>query len=131
MVNNMQEKSLKEQQLDALEELYHYSQKLIPAIETVSKELAGERQDDTEEYLKSVLNGINWIIEVLNRTMELVNEEEIVIDKDKINEDILKLGEAIREKNDEKMAEVLKEKVLPFIINVSTRAAVVTNQVFN
>lgn len=127
----MQEKSLKEQQLDALEELYNYSQKLIPAIETVSKELAGERQDDTDEYLKSVLNGINWIIEVLNRTMELVNEEEIVIDKVKINEDILKLGEAIKEKNDEKIAEVLKEKVLPFIINASTRAAVVTNQVFN
>ena len=114
-----------------MEELYRYSQKLIPAIETVSKELAGERQDDTDEYLKSVLNGINWIIEVLNRTMELVNEEEIVIDKDKINEDILKLGETIKEKDDEKMAEVLKEKVLPFIVNASTRAAVVTNQTFN
>lgn len=131
MINSMQEKSLKDQQLEALEELYHYSGKLMPAIETVSAELKGNCQEDTDEYLKSILEGVNWVIEVLNRTMELVNEEETVINKDKINESILKLGEFVKAKEDEKIAETLTEEILPFILNASTRAAVLTKQILN
>ncbi len=127
----MRKQSLKQQQLEALEELFHYSQKLIPAIETVSGELKGSRQDDTDEYLKTIINGINWIIEVLNRTMELVNEEEVVINKEKINSGILKLGEAIKEKNDEKIADTLTVEVIPFLTDISIRAAVLTNQKLN
>lgn len=127
----MQKQSLKQQQLEALEELYHYSQKLIPAIETVSGELKGSRQEDTDEYLNTIINGINWIIEVLNRTMELVNEEEVIINKEKTNSGILKLGEAIKEKNDEKIADTLTVEVIPFLTDLSTRTAVLTNQKLN
>lgn len=127
----MQKQSLKQQQLEALEELFHYSQKLIPAIETVSGELKGSRQEDTDEYLKTILNGINWMIEVLNRTMELVNEEEVIINKEQTNSGILKLGEAIKEKNDEKIADTLIVEVIPFLTDLSTRAAVLTNQKLN
>ncbi|WP_073279975.1 hypothetical protein [Anaerocolumna jejuensis] len=127
----MQEESLKIKQLEALEELYHYSQKLIPAIETVSGELRGNGQEDTDEYLKSILNGINWIIEVLNRTMDLVNVGEVIIDKEKINLVIHDLGEAIKGKNDEMIAEALTKEVLPFIVDSSIRAAVLTNQILN
>lgn len=127
----MQEQSLKQQQLEALEELYHYTQKLIPAIETVGGELRGNRQEDTNEYLKSIINGVNWIIEVLNRTMDLINEEETVIDKEKVNSGVLMLGEAIKEKNDEKIANSLTEDILPFLTVFSTRAAILTNHTFN
>ncbi len=127
----MQEQSLKQQQLEALEELFHYSKKLIPAIETVTKELNGNRQEDTDEYLKSVIDGINWTIEVLNLTMELVNEEEAVVDKEKINSSILKLGQAVKDKEDEKIAGILTEDILLFLTMLSTRAGVLTNQSFN
>lgn len=127
----MQKQSLKQQQLEALEELYHYTQKLIPAIETVSGELKGSRQEDTDDYIKSIINGINWTIEVLNRTMELVNEEEVIIDKQKVNSGILRLGEAIKEKDDEKIADTLTVEIIPFLTNLSIRAAVLTNQVLN
>lgn len=127
----MQEQSLKQQQLMELEGFYIYSQKLIPANETVGGELRGNRQEDTDEYLKSIINGVNWTIEVLNRTMDLINEEETVIDKEKVNSGVLMLGEAIKEKNDEKIANSLTEDILPFLTVFSTRAAILTNHTFN
>lgn len=127
----MQEESIKQQQIEALDELYNYSQKLIPAVETVISELKGTRQADTEEFLNTVIRGINWTIEVLNHTIDMVNAEETVVDKERINEGILGLGRAIREKDDDGTAEALKEKILPFLLGLNARAAVITKQALN
>lgn len=127
----MENKSIKQQQLEALEELYHYSQKLIPAIETIITELKGEKQEDTDEFLKSIINGINWIIEIFNRTKDLVNIEEVVIEKEVINDGILRFGEAVKSKDDSGVAEALNDKILPFILTFSARAATLTNQPLN
>ncbi|SHO48805.1 hypothetical protein [Anaerocolumna xylanovorans] len=122
---------MKQQQIEVLGEFYDYSKKLIPAVETVISELKGNRQEDTEEFLNMVIHGINWTIEVLNHTMDIINAGEAIIDKEQINEGILGLERAIREKDDNGAAEVLKDKILPFLLVLNARAAVITNQLLN
>ena len=68
-----------------------------------------------------ILNAINWEIEVLNGTMDLLNEDKERIDKEHVNSCIVNLGNAIAEKEDAKIAEAF-EKLLPELEQVQKSA---------
>ncbi len=42
----------------------------------IIKELSGERVDDTDEFLKAIIDAMNWEIGVMNGTMSLLNNEK-------------------------------------------------------
>ena len=58
------------------------------------EELNGHRQPDTDEYMKSTLNGLNWIVEVYNGTKDLINKDSVVINKEEVNKSVLALNAA-------------------------------------
>ena len=72
---------LRTQQIEALEVAVPYCAKISNALNNLMEELNGHRQPDTDEYMKSTLNGLNWIVEVYNGTKDLINKDSVVINK--------------------------------------------------
>ena len=111
------------QQMEALQTVNEYIGKLIPSMETVAGELSGEKQEDTDAYLQQIIDGLNWVIEIFNGTMSLINEERVMMDKDEINREVLQLSEALIAKNDARVATVLESGILPFLKQFQTISA--------
>ncbi len=102
------------EQVEALQAMLDYNPRLVKAMKAVSDELAGERQPDTDEYLLSVIKGINWEIQVLNGTMEVLNEKELQVEKDAVNDIFVEFNDLYQNKNDSGMAVSFQTKVIPF-----------------
>ena len=101
------------EQIEALEVLLDFNVRLLKNIPIVVKELTGERLDDTDNFIKGIIEAMNWEIQVMNGTMDLLNEGEMRIDKDGFNEKIVALGKAYADKQDKELAEAF-EAVLPY-----------------
>lgn len=108
----MQENIL--EQKEALETLVEFNQRLVKNMNIIVKELSGQRLDDTDKFLKGIVDAMNWEINVMNGTMTLLNKGKQRIDKEAFNNKILKLGTAIRDKNDLAMAKAITELIPEF-----------------
>lgn len=102
------------EQKEALEVLVEFNERLVKNMNIIVKELSGERLDDTDNFLKSIIDAINWEIQVMNGTMDLLNDGKERIVKDKFNAAIVDLGEAFSAKDDAKMAEAFKSLIPEF-----------------
>ena len=115
-MDNMED--IRKDQVEALQVALPYCEKIVRAIGNVCKELTEERQDDTDEYIDSILKGLNWIIEVYNGTRDLINADRKSIDEDEINKSVQALNAAYNNKDDAGMVatfEILKAFVMKFI----------------
>lgn len=99
------------EQVEALEVLTEFNERLVHNMEIVVKELSGARLDDTDKFLKSIIDAINWEIQVVNGTMDLLNEGEVRVNKEAFNNAIVALNEAINQKDDARMAEEFKNVI--------------------
>lgn len=113
----------RQQQVEALQVAHEYSAKLMNGIKNVCVELKGERLLDTDAYLDEVIKGLNWLIEVTNRTLEVINEETQVIDKEQVNQAVKTLGAALQKKDDAQIAEALETGVLNFVQTLENATA--------
>lgn len=118
---------LRSQQLEALETAAPYCEKISRAIGNLIEELCGSRQPDTDEYMTSIINGLNWIVGVYNGTRDLINDDVQVIDKDAVNNCVKKLNEAKAQSDDLKMAESFKE-LREFVDSFRSAALKLTEQ---
>lgn len=121
--HEMSADEIRVQQMEALQVVNEYIEKLIPSMETVIGELNGEKQEDTDAFLKKIIDGLNWVIEVFNGTMSLINEERQLMDKDAINREVVQLSEALIDKNDQRTATVLESGIVPFLKEFQTVSA--------
>ena len=104
----------RQEQREALETLVGFNQKLVKNMNIIVKELSGKRLDDTDQFLKGIVDAINWEVQVVNGTMSLLNEGKIRIDKVDFNTKIIALDEAIKAKDDKKMADAIEVLVQEF-----------------
>jgi len=102
------------EQKEALEVLVEFNERLVKNMGIIVKELSGERLDDTDKFLKGIVDAINWEIQVMNATMDMLNEGQERINKQQFNEKIVALGTSMKEKNDAKCAEAIKELMPEF-----------------
>ena len=102
------------EQKEALEVLVEFNERLAKNMGIIVKELSGERLDDTDKFLKGIVDAINWEIQVMNATMDMLNEGQERINKQQFNEKIVVLGTSMKEKNDAKCAEAIKELISEF-----------------
>lgn len=86
------------EQKEALETLVEFNERLIKNMTIIIKELSGERLDDTDKFLNGIVSAINWEVQVMNGTMELLNEGKTRIDKEEFNQKILELSSAIEKR---------------------------------
>lgn len=105
--------NLKEQQIEAIEVYLEYNKKLMNSINMLLSELREERKEDTDEFQKKIIEGLNWEIQILNGTLSLINQEEERINKNEVNQQILKLGEALKTEEDKKIADSFENDILP------------------
>lgn len=111
---------LKKQQVEALEVAAEYCAKLSNGIENVVKELEGDKLPDTDKYLDSVVKGLNWIFEVYNGTKDLIEANNIDLDKEDVNKAVLALNDAFKSGDDAKKAAALKGDILTFVKKMET-----------
>lgn len=97
------------EQLEALQTLTEFNEKVVKNIHILIKELKGERLDDTDKFQQSIISAINWEIQVLNGTMDVLNEGGTRVDKEAVNKKIVALGEVLKTKEDIKVAEAFEE----------------------
>ncbi|MBQ4284555.1 MAG: molecular chaperone [Lachnospira sp.] len=109
---------LRTQQIEALQVAAPYCEKMIGALKSMIEEFSGNRQEDTDEYMKGVVDGLNWIFEVYNGTSSLINEGGEVINKDEVNGCVAKLSAAA---DDTAKAEAFKG-ILEFVVKFKTEA---------
>lgn len=109
------------EQKEALEVLVEFNERLVKNMNIIIKELSGQRLDDTDKFLKGIIDAINWEVQVMNGTMELLNEGKERINKAQFNDKILELGNAVKEKNDSKMAAAI-EALIPEFENLGVAA---------
>ena len=106
---------IRAQQVEALEIAVDYIAKLVPAFRTVAGELKGEKQEDTMDFLNQAIEGLNFVIEIFNATVDLLHEKEEVFKKDVIEQQIQKLNTAISEHNDVKIADCIEQDIVSFL----------------
>lgn len=100
------------EQLEALETFVEFNDRVVHNIKILIKELSGARLDDTDAFLDSIIQSINWEIQVINGTMEVLNEKTERIEKEKVNEKVVALSEALKAKEDKKLASAFEEILL-------------------
>lgn len=110
------ETNLKEQK-EALEVLSGFNSRLIDNMEIAIEELSGNRREDTDKLVKSITDAVNWEIQVLNSTMDLINHDSVRLDKEAFNTVITDFANAIKQGEDAVLAEALK-KMLPQFRNL-------------
>lgn len=109
------------EQKEAIEVLAEFNERLVKNIGIVIKELSGQRLNDTDKFIKGIVDAINWEVQVVNGTMEMLNEGKTKIGKEEFNSKIIALGDAIAAKNDAKMAEAFQD-LLPLFENLGQAA---------
>ena len=95
----------RKEQMEALETLMEFNDRLVKNMQIIVKELSGNRLEDTDKFLKSILDAMNWEIQVVNGTMEALNEGKERVNKETFNDAVVALSNAVKENDDAKMAE--------------------------
>ena len=121
---NVMEDNIAEQK-EALEVLIEFNDRVLKNMNIIVKELSGERLEDTNQFLKGIVDALNWEIEVVNGTMGLLNEGRERIQKDAFNAAVLRLGDAIKANEDTVMAEAISA-LIPMFENLGAAAREVT-----
>lgn len=106
---------IRQQQIEAVSAMGEYNKKLVKAVREVIIELKGEQRPDTQDFLKQIVDGINWEIQVVNGSLDYINENEELIDKEEFNQAILRHNDAVKSEEDNTIAESLEENVLPYL----------------
>lgn len=106
---------IKAMQLEALETAVTYIEKLAPAIKEIVPELRGEEQPDTEDYLAQIVDGINFVLEILNGTISMINEKEVIINIDGVEEKVCELSDAFAIQSHSMIADSLESGILPVL----------------
>ena len=59
--------NLNAEQKEALEVYIEYNKKLMNSINMLLSELREQRKDDTDEFQKKIIEGLNWEIQKIGR----------------------------------------------------------------
>lgn len=111
----------RKEQMEALETLTEFNDRLINNMQIIVKELSGNRLEDTDKFLKSILDAMNWEIQVVNGTMEVLNEGKERVNKEAFNDAVVALSDAVKENDDAKMAEAFTA-IIPVFENLGKSA---------
>lgn len=119
---------LNAEQIEALEVYIEYNKKLMNSINMLLSELREQRKDDTDEFQKKIIEGLNWEIQILNGTLSLINQKEERIDKNEVNQQVLKLEKALKTGEDKEIADSFENDILPEFTKVEEIIQTVLNE---
>lgn len=97
---------------DTLQELQIYNRKLIPAVEKAVNYFRTQREDQGFKLLSSMMEGLQWTIEVVFRTQELLQGYDVEVDEKKVNKVLQDLLEATENQDTVSLADILEYEIL-------------------
>lgn len=112
----------RQQQLQALKDVNEYCIKLEKGIQEILDELRTEAKPDTEDFLNQIITGINWVVEIVNLIMLVLNEGKERVNKESVNTIIVSLSEALQEKDHPKVADLMEHGIIEFIQSIESAA---------
>lgn len=115
----------RKEQIEALEVLSDFNKRLMQNIPIAVKELSGERLEDTDNFIKSIIDAMNWEIQVVNGTMDVLNEGRKRIEKEDFNSRIVAIADAVNSHNDAALATAFQD-ALPYFETLGKAAEEVT-----
>ena len=101
----------RKEQIEALEVLVEFNERLVKNLKIVVKELSGARLEDTDNFIKGIIDAMNWEIQVMNSTMDVLNDGKERINKEAFNRNITAVAEAVKDKDDAKLAKAFEEVI--------------------
>ena len=105
---------MKKEQLEVLNEAKGYCANVLHCIDTVVPELKGDKKDDTDEYLRMTVDGVNVALEMYNATRALTADAQPAVDEVNGNNAVKELSVALKSGDDSAKADALV-KVREFI----------------
>ena len=102
------------EQMEALQVLAQFNDRLIKNLPTIISELTGNRKPDTDEYLKNIIEVIGWEIYVINATAPVLAGAQTHMDKEHFNQSVIALNEALSAKADAGIAAALQDLIPHF-----------------
>lgn len=103
------ERSLQEQQYEALHTAGDYILKLINGINMCIINIKENKQEEARDLLSYIAEGIEWLNEVVQLTKDIQTES---IDEEIMKTYLEKIYEHVNEENYDKVLNILHEKVL-------------------
>lgn len=103
------------ERVEILKEVVNYLPVLIETAKEVSKELKGEKEEDTKELFNQVIDGINWALGMYYEVEPTIKDDSYTIQKDELENSIQQFAKAIELKIEENIAETMEEGMLPFL----------------
>ena len=101
----MQE-TTREDKVEAIIGICRYDRKLIDALGLLAGDFRSGREKLPSEFLGTVMQGINWTVEVLNQVMDVLNEGDEKIEKQMINDALVAFNDAFTAGDVEQICEV-------------------------
>lgn len=105
------------EKIEALQVLADFNGRLLQNLPILVKELLGEKLEDTDKFQKSIIDAINWEVEVVNCTLDILNANEENINKESFNSGIMELSEALKLGDDNRIADAF-QKLIPIFENL-------------
>ncbi|MGN0318151.1 MAG: hypothetical protein ACI4E1_09510 [Lachnospira sp.] len=102
------------EQVEALQQAGPMMERVIGAINRVIYEYSGEKLPDTEEYMHSVLQGLEWVFAVYRGTKSLIDANDSRINQEEVNSYVFRLNAANKAQDDSERAEAFKG-ILKFV----------------
>ena len=109
------------EQVEALQAASPMCGRMIRALKGLIKEYEGNKAADTDKYMHSVLQGLEWIFAVYRSTKDIINLSGDVIDQNEVNKSVIRLNEANKADNDTEKAEAFKG-ILKFVEDFKAEA---------
>ncbi|MEG1458557.1 MAG: hypothetical protein RSB37_01005 [Acetivibrio sp.] len=116
-------KNIRKRQMEALEELCIYDKKLLRILPTISRELSEDLQGDTLDLLHQFADGLNWVIEVTNACMELIQENKSKINSKQISNSVEAFECALNKEDLEEIASVMQNGIQFFLEDILDAAS--------
>ena len=108
----MQE-TTREDKIEAIIGICRYDRKLIDALELLAEDLKKGKEKLPSELLGTVMQGINWTIEVLNQVMDVLNEGEEKVEKEMINNALVEFNDAFTSGDEMEIAGSIGSSLIP------------------
>lgn len=107
------EETTREDKIEAIIGICKYDRKLIDAIELLAEDFKTGREKLPSELLGTVMQGINWTVEVLNQVMDVLNEGEKKVDKQMINDALVAFNDAFTGGDEKKLSQTMTASLIP------------------
>ena len=107
------EEVTRQDKLDAIEGICLYDRKLIDAMDDLADDLESGKETLPSKLLGTIMQGINWTVEVLNQVMDVLDEGEEKLEKKMVNDALMVFNEAFSSGDGKKIADAIRKSLLP------------------